>query len=159
MKRKNFILSISALSLAGMISPTFASSTTKKKAAFKIAFVSDIHVKPIPAAEQGMKKAFQHINTVTKPDFIVNGGDSIMDALAADKAKTQTQWDLWSSILKENNSLPIYHCIGNHDVWGWQVKDPAIKTDPLYDKRWVLQQHNMPGRFTASPIINGTSLF
>lgn len=147
MKRRNFIRGFSAISAATTLSPfSVAAASAKKKRALKIAFLTDIHVKPTETAETGMRKAFRHVNNL-KPDFIINGGDSIMDALGADKAKTQGQWDVWNKIITEENKLPIYHCIGNHDVWGWQVKDPAIKTDPLYDKNWVLQQHKMPGRY------------
>ncbi len=40
-----------------------------------------------------MTKALQHIQHLRpKVDFIINGGDSIMDALAATKESTQTQW-------------------------------------------------------------------
>jgi hypothetical protein len=52
-----------------------------------------------------MAKAFHHAQSLKpKVDFIINGGDSIMDSLEADKQKTQTQWDLFHSILKKENS-------------------------------------------------------
>ena len=148
MKRKNFIRGLSALSLASLVSPSFATTPSKKKTSLRIAFLSDTHVKPTETAEKGMRKAFQHVNDISpKPEFIINGGDSIMDALAADKAKTQAQWDVWNRVITDENKLPIYHCIGNHDIWGWQSKDETVKSDPLYDKKWVLQQHKMPGRY------------
>ena len=85
-----------------------------------------------------MAKALQHVQQLTtKADFIINGGDAIMDALEADKAKTQTQWDLFKSILQKENSLPIYHTIGNHDVWGWFIKSEKPDNDRLYGKQWV----------------------
>ena len=149
MKRRNFIHGLSALTVATTLSPaSIAESSFKKKKSLKIGWLSDTHVKPMDVAETGMRKAFHHVNNLsTIPDFIINGGDSIMDGLAADKAKTQEQWDVWNKIIKEENKLPIYHCIGNHDVWGWQVKDETIKTDPLYEKNWVIKEHNMPGRY------------
>src|SRR5689334_17434687 len=117
MKRRNFIGSLSALSLATTLSPsTVAASAAKKKQELKIAWLSDTHVKPTETAETGMRKAFRHANK-QQPDFIINGGDSIMDGLAADKAKTQAQWDVWNKVIKEENKIPVYHCIGNHDVW------------------------------------------
>lgn len=147
MKRRNFIGSLSTLSLATTLSPSsVVAASSKKKRVLKVAWLSDVHVKPTEVAETGMRKAFRHANHL-QPDFIINGGDSIMDGLAADKAKTQAQWDVWNKVINEENKLPMFHCIGNHDVWGWQVKDVSIKTDPLYDKNWVLQQHKMPGRF------------
>lgn len=152
MKRRKFIASTSLFAIGGSLisSAEIIAAPSSKKESFQVAFLSDIHVKPTPAAEAGMRKAFQHVNNLKeKPDFIINGGDAIMDALAADKDKTKAQWDVWNRVLSAENHLPIYHVIGNHDAWGWQLKDESIKTDPLYDKGWVLKQHKMPGRFYA----------
>lgn len=125
-----------------------ANGNSNKRGGLKVAFLTDIHVKPTAIAEEGMRKAFEHVNNLSnKPDFIINGGDAIMDAMAADKIETQLQWDVWNKILSEENKLPMYHVIGNHDAWGWQVKDESIKSDPLYDKGWPVKQHGMPGRY------------
>ena len=152
MNRRNFIKRGTLLSAVAAVLPGHledpSPAENKKNHAFRAVFMSDIHVKPEGVSQAGMRKALKHINNLKqKPAFILNGGDSIMDALAADKAKTQAQWDAWSNILQAENRLPIYHCIGNHDVWGWQVKDENIKSDPLYEKNWVIQQHKMPGRY------------
>jgi 3',5'-cyclic AMP phosphodiesterase CpdA len=147
MKRRNFIGNLSALSIATTLSssPVMAASA-KRKRVMKVAWMSDIHVKPTEVAETGMRKALKHLQN-SKADFVINGGDSIMDAMAADKAKTQAQWDVWHRIMNEENKLPVYHCIGNHDAWGWQVKDESVKSDPLYDKAWVVKEHGMSNRF------------
>jgi len=148
MKRRNFIGSLSSLSLATTIPLTLAAGTARKKRSLKIAWISDVHVKPTEIAEAGMRKALRHINNLNASlEFIINGGDSIMDAMAADKAKTQSQWDVWHKVMNEENKLPIYHCIGNHDAWGWQLKDESAKSDPLYDKNWVVKEHKMSNRF------------
>ena len=152
MNRRKFITGTSVLAIGSSILPSGITSAASlsKKDALLFAFLSDVHVKPTPAAEAGMRKAFRHLNALKrKPEFVINGGDAIMDALAADKAKTQGQWDVWNRVLDSENKLPIYHVIGNHDAWGWQLKDQSIKTDPLYDKGWVLKQHQMPGRYYA----------
>ena len=150
MNRRNFIRNSSLLTLGSGLVPSAAIAREPEKTSIKLAFLTDIHVKPTETAEKGMRKAFSNVNSMRKkPDFILNGGDSIMDALAADKAKTQEQWDLWDKVLGEENRLPIYHIIGNHDVWGWQVKDEAIKQNPLYDKAWAVKQHKLPNRYYA----------
>ena len=148
MNRKHFLKqSILAGTAATLAPSSLLHAEPTRKNNLKIAFITDIHVKPDPVAETGMRKAIRHVNNIKPaPDFVINGGDSIMDALAATKEKTQAQWDVWNNIIQENK-LPLYHCIGNHDVWGWQLKDDTAKTDPLYDKNWVLQQHKMPGRY------------
>jgi 3',5'-cyclic AMP phosphodiesterase CpdA len=120
----------------------------KKPASFRVGFLSDVHVKPTETAEQGMRKAYGHVNALNPSvDFIINGGDAIMDALNASKEKVQKQWDVWNNVMKDENRLPIHHCIGNHDAWGWQMNDPEVRNDPLYDKKWVMQQHGMTERF------------
>jgi Icc protein len=141
MQRRKFLQNISILTAAANLPAiTTANNHTKKKNKFSLAFISDIHVKPSAIAEAGMKKVLQNVNQLkSKPDFIINGGDCIMDALAADKEKTTTQWDLFNSIMQAENSLPVKYAIGNHDIWAWQLKD-AVKTDPLYGKGWWLQQ-------------------
>jgi Icc protein len=147
MNRRKF-LQQGSLSAAVLSVAPASFATEKKPAFFRAAFLSDVHVKPTEAAEKGMRKAYKHVNAL-KPmvDFIINGGDAIMDALNASKEKVQLQWDVWNTVLKEENRLPIHHCIGNHDAWGWQMTDPAVKSDPLYDKKWVMQQHGMQERY------------
>ena len=41
--------------------------------------------------------------------------------------------------MQAQNKLPVKYCIGNHDIWAWQLKE-ADKTDTLYGKGWWLQQ-------------------
>lgn len=124
----------------------FASDTAKKPLRF--AHLSDIHVKPGIVPESGMAKALHHVQQLrNKPEFIINGGDLIMDALDADKAKTQTQWDLAKKILQQENSLPVYHTIGNHDVWGWFIRQNKPDQDPLYGKAWVIETLAMKNRY------------
>ena len=140
MRRRKFLQSISLLSAAASIPAISRAGFEKRKRKFTLAFISDIHIKPSEVAEAGMKKALNHLNQLNEqPDLIINGGDSIMDALAADKQKTQIQWDLFNKILAAENKLPVKHCIGNHDIWGWQLKED-VKTDALYGKAWWLQQ-------------------
>lgn len=154
MKRKSFLQNSAAvIGAAWLPSASFANEAPKKTIRF--AHLSDIHLKPGSIPETGMAKAFQQVQSLKKPvDFIVNGGDAIMDALEADKQKTQIQWDLFTSLLMKENSLPVYHTIGNHDIWGWfYKKDPAAipgslpDQDKLYGKVWVQEILQMPGRY------------
>ncbi len=142
MKRSTFLKTSAAVVSSSLLSPlAFAEETNlDRRKPIRFTHITDIHVKPGLVPETGMAKAFQHAQKLSpKVDFIINGGDSIMDALEADKQKTQIQWDLFHNILQKENSLPIYHCIGNHDVWGWFVKDNKPDTDRLYGKAWVME--------------------
>lgn len=140
MERRKFLRDISIISVATALPTTGQANEDNRRRSFTAAFITDIHIKPIAVAETGMQKVLQHINRLADtPDFIINGGDSIMDGLAADKDKTKTQWDLFNNIMQAENKLPVKHCIGNHDIWGWQLKDD-VKNDPLYGKSWWLRQ-------------------
>ena len=140
MQRRKFLQNVSLISAASVLPSLANAGSAEKKKQFTIAFISDIHIKALDAAEAGMKRALQTINQMKhQPDFIINGGDSIMDALAADKEKTQIQWDLFNKIMKAENKLPVKHCLGNHDIWGWQLKED-VKSDELYGKAWWLRQ-------------------
>lgn len=143
MKRKDFLKAGAAA--AGLsITPGFvAAEPPAKKKSFRFAFISDIHVKPEKVAEDGMAKALQHIQKL-KPaaNFLLMGGDAIYDSLKATKAYTKTQWDLYQSILAKENKLPVYNCIGNHDIYGW-YNVPQETTDPLYGKAWALKELNL----------------
>lgn len=147
MQRRKFLQSASIATFATSIAPVAFTMDNKQKF-FRAAFLSDVHVKPTTIAEEGMRKAYKTANNLNpKADFIINGGDAIMDALKATKEKTQLQWDVWNKVLQAENKLPVYNCIGNHDIWGWQMTEPEIEADALYDKAWVLQQLKMSNRF------------
>ena len=147
MRRKTFLQSTAAVIGSGLL-PSLSFASDSKKKPIRFAHLTDIHVKPGAIPEAGMAKAFQHLQQLdSKVDFIINGGDAIMDALDADKQKTQIQWDLFKNILQKENNLPIYHTIGNHDVWGWFIKENKPENDRLYGKVWVVETLAMKNRF------------
>lgn len=147
MKRIEFLQSAATI-VGGSLLPSITHAENNKHSKIRFAYLTDVHVKPDLIAETGMAKAYHHAQSLTpKVDFIINGGDSIMDSLEADKQKTQAQWDLFHSILKKENSLPVYHCIGNHDVWGWFLKNDKPEADKLYGKQWVVETLEMPKRY------------
>lgn len=138
----------SAAVIGSSLLPSLAFAEDVRKKPLRFAHLTDIHVKPGLVPETGMTKAFQHVQELKqKIDFIINGGDAIMDGLEADKQKTQTQWDLFKNILQKENSLPIYHTIGNHDVWGWFVKENKPDNDRLYGKVWAVEMLELKNRY------------
>lgn len=147
MKRIDFLKTSAAIAGSTLL-PAISEATPTKKRPIRVAHLTDIHIKQGSIPEAGMAKALHHAQKL-KPqvDFILNGGDSIMDALAVDKQKTQEQWDLFKTLLKKENSLPIYHCIGNHDVWGWFIKENRPEQDRLYGKVWVVETLEMKKRY------------
>lgn len=147
MKRSDFIKTAATIGAGGMLLPAGARPTVKNDP-IRFAHLTDMHVKPDKTIESSVAKAFHHAQQFSpKVDFIVNGGDAIMDALAIDRQKTQEQWDVLQSLLKNENSLPIHHCIGNHDVWGWFIKENKPEADRQYGKIWAIELLQLPNRY------------
>lgn len=117
----------------------------KKKVALRFAHLTDVHMKPEMRAPEGLAACLHHVQSQKKkPAFIVSGGDSIFDALKAPKDKVDAQWKLWHDTFRNENSLPIEYCIGNHDCWGFGQKE-----DPLYGKKFALDQMKLPAPYRS----------
>ncbi len=145
MKRKAFLQTAAAV-VGSSLLPSISNANETKKKSIRFAHLSDIHVSSGLIQETGMAKALHHAQQ-QKVDFIINGGDAILDSLAVEKQKTQQQWDLFKNILQKENSLPVYHTIGNHDVWGWFIKENKPDNDRLYGKVWVTETLQLKKRF------------
>lgn len=153
MKRKAFLQNTAAV-IGSSLLPALSFAEVAKKT-IRIAHLSDIHVKPGIAQETGMAKALQHVQSLkTRVDLIVNGGDAIYDALAVDKQNAQIQWDLFRSILKKENSIPVKHVVGNHDIWGWFIKENRPEKDPLYGKAWIKDLLELSNTYYSFSISN-----
>lgn len=147
MKRKEFIQSGFVATGISMLPVVVSAQTNEVKRSFRFAFISDIHVEPGIVQETGMAKAIAHIqNLKPKVDFIINGGDSIMDALEVSQKSAQTQWEIYHRIMKAENRLPIYACIGNHDVYGWFKKEKD-GDERLHGKDWAVRELKIPNRY------------
>jgi len=120
-------------------------TTGSRKRALRFAHLTDIHVKPEMGGGLGMAAALRHAQSLEDPpELIVTGGDGIMDALAQTQSRTSQLWDLWDGVLKNECSLPLEHCIGNHDIWGWEKEKSATTGDePLWGKRWAMDRYGM----------------
>lgn len=144
--RKTFLATSGFLASNALFSTQSIEAKRKKsrKKVLRIAHITDTHIKPTKKAEEGFAKALHKIQNLNHPpDFILNGGDSILDSMFASKTTTKKLWKTFHKIVKEENSLPIYHCIGNHDVWGWGKNNSTYMKDRLYGKNWVQDEFNL----------------
>ncbi|MFO0901238.1 MAG: metallophosphoesterase [Pirellulales bacterium] len=118
-----------------------AATRQPRKRALRLAHLTDVHVQPELAAGRGFAAALHAVQQLDdKPQLILGGGDAVMDSFGADEARTRLQWDLWKKVLAGECSLPSKHCLGNHDVWGWDKKESKCTgEEPLYGKRWALE--------------------
>lgn len=123
----------------------------KKNRVLRIAHITDVHVQPERAAAEGFAACLRHIQALPDPPaLILNGGDAVMDVSAADALRAATLRDLWRRVLAQECSLPIEHCLGNHDCWGTSPKSVGLSgREPLWGKAWGLDLLGLDRRYRS----------
>jgi Icc protein len=113
----------------------------------RMAHLTDIHVESGKESEQGFASVLQTVNSlIDKPEFIVNGGDSIMNsALNLSRERVKEQWALFHSLLQKHNSLPVHHCLGNHDLYDWTTPNRSH----AQSKKSALDEYNLERPYYA----------
>jgi len=119
----------------------------------RIAHLTDVHVQPERGACDGFAAALRHVQSLADPpDVILTGGDAIMDALGADRARAAAQWAEWDAVIRQEVGRPVRHCIGNHDVWGWYPASGTTGEEPGWGKAWALDALGMDARYAIEPM-------
>lgn len=106
---------------------------------FRFLYATDIHVQPERGGFDGWKQCVAKMNAVssipeTEAEFLITGGDLILDGLEASIERSRLEWSLFDEGLKEFR-LPSYHTIGNHDIVGWSPKSVVASDHQDYGKR------------------------
>jgi 3',5'-cyclic-AMP phosphodiesterase len=106
----------------------------------RLTHMTDTHIQPEKKAFEGVAACLRHMNDLQdRPDLVLTGGDLIMDSFNNKEARTRTQWDLWTKVFADHCPIPVEHCLGNHDIWGWDKKGSATTGDePMWGKRWAM---------------------
>ncbi len=117
-----------------------SSPAKPRKRLIRVAHITDMHIQPERKAFEGVAQCLHHLQGLAdKPELVLTGGDLIMDSFEHDAARTKTLWDLWGKTLKDHCSLPVEHCIGNHDIWGWNKKKSGTTGEEAkWGKRWAM---------------------
>lgn len=145
--RRDF-LKLAGFTTLGAVTGYGVSQIPQKKRVLRIAHMTDFHAQPEGVAPAAITRALHHVqNQVDPPDIILNTGDSIYDALETSKSTAVGQWLTYNSILKNENSLPVIHAIGNHDVWGWGLTDSSVKKDSMYGKEIAMGRLGLESRY------------
>ena len=105
---------------------------------FTFVFMTDIHVQPERQAAQGYSQAIARVNAL-QPDFIITGGDLIMDALGQGYGRADSLYSLYNALTQEAEA-PIYHTIGNHEVFGLYEGSGIDPSHPEYGKQMYLDR-------------------
>lgn len=144
MKRRDF-LEKSGIAAGALILPNSIKAEENSKGnVLRVAHITDVHIRPeenIPSrAIAWLEKVKSH-----KPDFFLNGGDSIHDASykGVSQSRTLEQWEAWDQFRGQISEFEVFSCIGNHDPW-WDVPN---KTDEMYGKPYVVKRLGIPSPY------------
>jgi 3',5'-cyclic-AMP phosphodiesterase len=150
LSRRGFLYVAGALS-AGAAAGCQRAPSKPREHVLRIAHLTDIHLEQRGDAPVGMAKVLAHAQAqAAPPEFILNTGDSIMDSLQTPKDHSLAEWDLFNEILKKECSLPVFHAIGNHDVFGWglpEAEREQASKDALYGKAMAMQALSLTSRY------------
>jgi 3',5'-cyclic AMP phosphodiesterase CpdA len=109
------------------------SATDAAPGSFDFVFFTDTHIEPELDAAHGCDMCFHKIAGF-KPDFAIMGGDHVFDALSVDRARATMVYDLYEKT-EQTLQMPLYHTIGNHDVFGVSTKSGMTTSDAGYGKK------------------------
>lgn len=139
----------SAAALAAEQTP--AAAAPGRKRSIRLAHLTDVHVQPERHAGDGLAKCLHHVQSLEDaPSLVITGGDAVMDSFEADNARTQLQWDLWNTTWKRECSLPVEHCIGNHDIWGWsKAHAKTTGSEPNYGKKRAMENYGITAPYRS----------
>jgi 3',5'-cyclic AMP phosphodiesterase CpdA len=126
--KREFTILVAALFL--VLSLSAYNQGIKDKDSFSITFLTDIHVQPEENAVAGFLQALDSVNKLN-PDFILTGGDLIMDALDQTYGRADSLYNLYKEVLKKSNK-PVYNTLGNHEIYGIYKKTNPDTSNPEY---------------------------
>ncbi len=107
---------------------------------FRFVHLADIHVQPELRGGEGMAACLEAVETLDpKPDFILTGGDLVMDVFEQDTARSEALFKLYKKLLADHTGIPVRQCIGNHDVFGWSLQKGITPKTPGYGKAMVCE--------------------
>jgi 3',5'-cyclic-AMP phosphodiesterase len=121
------------LALSGNAALDCATTADTAPGSFDFVFFTDTHIEPELDAAHGCDMCFRKIAGL-KPEFAIMGGDHVYDALSVDRGRATTVFDLYKKT-EQALEIPLYHTIGNHDVFGVVTKSGVAPSDPGYGKK------------------------
>ncbi len=142
MKKSWLFLGLSLLILVACNTQS-SKETIKEEDGFSFAFLTDIHLQPEKNAVAGFRQAIDTVNRLN-PDFVITGGDLVMDALDQTHGRVDSLYALYKEVSGEFN-MPVYNAVGNHEVYGWHRDEVGIESSPDFGKK--MYEKEMGERF------------
>ena len=138
MERRTALRNIGGLFLLPSVSLGFTEET--QKPVLRIAHLTDVHLKDELGAPAKFAKCLHHLQEQNpKVDLVLNGGDVVFDMNKENISTIDKQWQLLNNTMKNECSLPVRYCLGNHDIW-WNENS---KADTFYGKKYSMDKLNL----------------
>ncbi len=111
-----------------------------RRRVLRVAHLTDSHIQPERGAFDGVTACLRHMMALKpRPDLVMTGGDLIMDSFEAEEPRSRLQWELFTKVYRDECGVPVLHCLGNHDIWGWdQRKSKTTSLESRWGKRWAM---------------------
>jgi 3',5'-cyclic-AMP phosphodiesterase len=127
----------------------YGADPAAEPARFRFVHLTDIHVQPELDAERGFRQCIAHVNALRpRPDFVITGGDLLMDTLSVDHQRAVKLWKIYDDCCRDFE-MPVYNTIGNHDIVGWSSKAQVSPDHMDYGKK-MFADHAGRGKVYAS---------
>ncbi|MCS6918590.1 MAG: metallophosphoesterase [Fimbriimonadales bacterium] len=142
LSRRDFLKGIGAIAIGGAFGASArATPPAPRKRVLRVAHLTDIHLQPEGVGVESTIACLKALHeSRERPDLILTGGDSVMDVFAQKAERARTLKSLWRKVWGENCKIPSRHCIGNHDVWGWnKSRSGCTGNEPDYGKKWATE--------------------
>lgn len=138
--RREF-LRLSAATAAASSLPAAAANAATSPGRLRLVFFTDTHIQPELRGDAGTAQAVARIRGY-KPDLCIQGGDHVFDINATPRERSNMLLDLYEHTEHALDSIPVHHCLGNHDIYGLSTKSGIAESDPLYGKKCFAQRFN-----------------
>jgi 3',5'-cyclic AMP phosphodiesterase CpdA len=143
--RRQLLAAGAAATAGATLAATSAGAATEAKDASKrvlrFAHLTDVHVQPEKGGGEGLAACLHHVQEQDDtPDFIIFGGDNVMNVDGSGRDRADVQLNLWKDVVQAECELPYRTVIGNHDI---------LAMDPVDGKKWAVDAYELPNRFYA----------
>lgn len=105
---------------------------------FSFIFMTDIHIQPERGAATAFEKAIEKANALNA-DFVMTGGDLVYDALRGNFERSDSLFRMYKNAV-QRFKMPVYHCIGNHELFGIYKESDVDSTHEDY-KYGMFERH------------------
>jgi len=137
--RRRFLALSTAATGAVALPASLVAEATRPAGSFRFVFFTDTHLDTELSANEATAKCFAKVRSL-KPEFCIQGGDHCMDLTEVPRARSTTLFDLYAKT-EHVLDMPVHHVLGNHDLFGRDVRSGVSSDDPLYGKKAFEQRY------------------